>query len=235
MGRMFSFITNTWNPLAGGPCPGECSYCWATDLKNRHKWSKYLGSWRVDEKVIGKTFKLGAFIFVQDMSDLWIPDVPEDVVYKVLQNIRYQPEATFLLLTKFPEGYQEYFKLIPENCILGTTIETNLKIPISKAPDPINRLIIMENISDYFPNKTFISVEPIMEFTMDTMVRSILRIKPWAVAIGYDNYHNYLPEPRLEKTRALIDCLRSYGITVYEKTLREPIIRVGMEDRGEKP
>ena len=47
------------------------------------------------------------------------------------------------------------------------------------------------------------------------------RFRPWAVAIGYDNYNNGFPEPPLSKTMQLIDELESLGIKVYRKTLRE--------------
>jgi len=221
MGRMFSFITETWNPLAGGPCPGECSYCWATGLKNRYKYSKYLGPWRVDEKVVGKAFKPGAFVFVQDMGDLWAPSVPEEIVYRVLQNMRYQPEVMFLALTKFPGTYQKYAKLIPENVVLGATVETNRLIPISKAPYPYDRFNAVLWVAENLPNKTFISVEPIMEFDRAELLPILNYIHPWAIAIGYDNYNNGLPEPSLSKTRELIGSLRRRGIAVYEKTLRE--------------
>ena len=232
MARMFPFITETWNPLAGGPCPGECSYCWATDLKNRYKYSKYLGPWRVDEKVIGKTFKPGAFVFTQDMSDLWAREIPEEIVYKVLQNIRYQPEVTFLALTKFPKTYERYAKLIPENVVLGATVETNRDIPVSKAPYPYDRFNAMLWVTQNLLNKTFISVEPIMEFDRTELLPVLNYIHPWAIAIGYDNYHNNLPEPPLAKTLELIDSLRKRGITVFEKTLRSPYLTNGMEKVG---
>jgi len=222
MGRMFSFITETWNPLAGGPCPGECSYCWATDLKNRYKYSKYLGAWRVDEKVVGKAFKPGAFVFAQDMGDLWAPQVPEEIVYRVLQNMRYQPEVMFLALTKFPGTYQKYAKLIPENVVFGVTMETNRSVSkFSKAPPPHDRLISLGNVIKDNGLRGFISIEPIMDFDREIFLPWLNLIHPWAVAVGYDNYSNDLPEPPLAKTRELIGSLRRRGIVVYEKTLRE--------------
>lgn len=233
-GKMFPFITETWNPLAGGPCPGECSYCWATDLKNRHKWSKYLGPWRIDEKVIDKTFKPGAFVFTQDMSDLWAPQVPESILYKVLQNMRYQPEVTFLNLTKYPETYHVWSKWIPENVVLGATVETNRFINVSKAPYPYDRFNAMLWATQNLPNKIFISIEPIMDFDRAELLPVLNYIHPWAIAIGYDNYNNGLPEPPLAKTKELIESLRKRGITVYEKTLREANSTSGLKEELKK-
>lgn len=222
MARMFPFITDTWNPLAGGPCPGECSYCWATDLKNRYKYSKYLGPWRVDEKVIGKTFKPGSFVFTQDMSDLWAPSVPFSIQQRVLANIIENPQTTFLTLTKFPEGYEVYEDGIPDNVVLGITMETNRSVSkFSKAPPPYDRLVLFEKTVKNHDLRGFISIEPIMEFDIHCLLPWLTIVRPWAVAIGYDNYNNGLPEPSLTKTKELIESLRKRGITVYEKTLRE--------------
>lgn len=221
-GRMFSFITETWNPLAGGPCPGECTYCWATILKKRYGYAKYLGPWRVDEKVIGKTFKPGSFVFVQDMGDLWAPSIPEEIVVRVLQNVRYQPEVTFLPLTKFPETYRKYVKLLPGNVVLGATVETNRDTSAySKAPPPTERVeaLVAMQLEGF---RTFVSVEPVMEFDRDKFLPLLSYLHPsFGVAVGYDNYRNGLPEPRLVKVMELIASLRARGIMVYEKTLRE--------------
>lgn len=69
--------------------------------------------------------------------------------------------------------------------------------------------------------RLFICVEPIIDFDLTIFSQNIISIAPEAVAIGYDNYNNGLPEPSLEKTKALIAELRSRGIKVYTKTLRE--------------
>ena len=191
-------------------------------MKNRYKYSKYLGAWRVDEKVIGKTFKPGAFVFVQDMGDLWAPQVPEEIVYKALQNMRYQPEVMFLALTKFPGTYQKYAKLIPENVVLGVTMETNRSVSkFSKAPPPYDRLYLLCKATMESNLRKFISIEPIMDFDREELLPWLNIVRPWAVAVGYDNYNNGLPEPPLAKTRELIGSLRRRGIAVYEKTLRE--------------
>lgn len=220
MGKMFSFITGTFNPVAG-ECPFDCSYCWAKSLIKRYNYAKYQGPARLDEKAMRKIPDKG-FIFVQDMSD--ISTLQRDDAITLNTELGLRTNATYLDLTKDPNWY---YKMIckgvsfPENVIFGATIETDKTIKISKAPTPLARFNALEWLAKYFPNRIFISIEPIMDFNMDTMVRHILKIRPWAVAVGYDNYHNNLPEPPLEKTRALIDRLRSYGITVYEKTLRE--------------
>jgi DNA repair photolyase len=218
--RMFPFITETWNPVAG-PCPYDCSYCWAKTLIKRYSYAKYQGRIVLDDRAMSKIPDKG-FIFVQDMSDISV--LLEPATNVLMTEFSKNKEAQYLLLTKNPVWYLNMMTDVhfPDNVIFGATIETDKQIPVSKAPSPSTRFWAMKQVKEWLPDaKTFISVEPIMDFSMDGLVRGILEAKPWAVAVGYDNYNNHLPEPSLEKTRALIDCLRSYGITVYEKTLRE--------------
>jgi hypothetical protein len=75
--------------------------------------------------------------------------------------------------------------------------------------------------------RKFISIEPIMDFDRECLLPWLNIVHPWAIAIGYDNYNNGLPEPPLAKTRELIESLRKRRITVYEKTLREANLPIG--------
>ena len=234
MTRMFSFITETWNPLAG-ECPHRCVYCWARRLSKRLDMKKYQGDFRLIEKELRRQFKSGEFVFVCDMIDLFASDVPIKHVKRILEHIGKFPETTFLLQTKNPRGYYPFlaFNDIPENAILGVTVESNRswfdtpsKIKdysdISIAPQPIIRLAFLKRIRDTFPHRRiFLSVEPILDFNLETFVTTIKIIKPWGVAIGYDNYGCKLPEPPLEKTLKLISKLEDIGIKVYRKTLRK--------------
>ena len=219
-GRMFPFVTETWNPVRGS-CPYDCSYCWAKTLIKRHNYAKYQGETVLDDRALGKIPDKG-FVFVQDMSDISVLLKPAAYV---LSNIfRERPEATYLLLTKNPNWYymmQCEGVGFPDNVILGATIETNREIPVSKAPHPLSRFDALNWLSKHSGKRLFISIEPIMEFDYDQLLKAILKVKPWAVAVGYDNYRNGLPEPNLAKVMLLISQLRVNGITVYEKTLRE--------------
>jgi len=60
-----------------------------------------------------------------------------------------------------------------------------------------------------------------MNFDLKTLFEWITDIEPECVSIGYDNYHNHLPEPPLEKTLKLIEDLENSGIKIERKTLRE--------------
>ena len=217
--RMFSWITHTINPLAGGPCPYQCTYCWATDLKNRHKWEKYKGPWRIYEKEL-KTFKPGDSVFPFDMVDIGCPSIPAEMIHRFLKWMRDQPEVKFLLLTKNPEFYTIYLDWIPSNCVLGATIESDAwhyLNQISRAPNPLERMVEMIGLSDSF--ETFVCIEPIIRFT-SLFANRLSYIEPKNIAIGYDNHKNKLPEPSLYETEKLISELEKFT-TVHRKTIRE--------------
>lgn len=222
--RMFSFISKTWNPIAGGPCPFNCykGGCWATKLKLTFDMEKYKGAWRIHESQIDRKFKAGEFVFVCDMIDIGAPDIPSEVVDRVLDAMRDQPDVQFLLLTKSDQFYGEYMHDIPDNCVCGITMETDQDIPkeLTLAPHPEKRLDSLVWLKCYYPMiRTFIAIEPIMPFSKD-FAKKIERAEPWMVAIGYDNYDNKMPEPTLKETKQLIPQLEKFT-TLDLKTIRK--------------
>jgi DNA repair photolyase len=220
--RMFDVITETWNPITG--CYHNCIYCWArrlatTRLRNYKRYRQGFAP-RLNREEFKKKFNDG-FVFVCDMGDIFSPGVRDEWVLRVLRHIRRFPDTTFLFLTKNPARYRDFLKEVPDNAVLGATIETdNDELysvrGISKAPPPSERLKAMKELEW---DKKFISIEPILDFT-PRFVDEIVETKPLLVYVGYDNYDNKLQEPRLSETRALIDELRSRGINVKEKTIR---------------
>ena len=236
MGKMFPFITDTWNPLKG-VCPHNCNYCWAKKLIAQRPTlqQKYQGQYDFDLKQIHKKFKPGSFVFVCDMLDLFARDVPMVAVMTILKQIKAQPEVTFLLLTKHPQ-YMADMEL-PENVIAGATIESEFDPRLygynySKAPMMQDRIKAMINLEH--PRK-FVSIEPIMDFSPGAFLSAIKNIKPQFVAVGFDNYGNNLPEPEsLEKVLDFIAEIEKLGIKVYRKTIREPIDQINVNNPTKK-
>ena len=120
---------------------------------------------------------------------------------------------------------------MPQNTILGTTIETNddkIVSEWSKAPAPSERHEAMARL--IYPHK-MLSIEPIMDFDEDTLLQWAKDIDPQIIAIGYNNYQRFkLPEQPLGKTLELIAALRAMGFKVVEKTIR----KVWFEKDGQK-
>ena len=220
--KMFPFITCTWNPL-GGACQYNCKYCWAKALIAQNKWAKYVGEARLCSGELEREFKDGDFVFVQDMTDLFGPWVDKVDILAVFDVIRNTPKADFLLLTKNPKRYLEFVDVLPSNVVLGCTVETNVYFEsgISYAPSPFSRIDAMTMLADMVGNRLFYSVEPILEHSYPSFAKLLTRRRVWAVAVGYDNYGNKLPEPPLEKTMQLIELLEKAGVRVFRKSLRE--------------
>ena len=214
MSKMFSWITKTWNPICG-ECPHHCRGCWAAELAKRYSMTKYQGEPRIDEKQINRKFKKGDFVFVQDMSDLFAETVPRYVILRVLFQIAKSPDAQFLLLTKNPKRYNGL--PIPDNCVCGATIETDMEYDLTDAPMRTTRIRSMVALKH---KHKMVSIEPIRKFTSN-FFPSLSFIEPEFVAVGYDNYNNGFDEPRLEITEILIRQFEAYHIKVYRKTLRE--------------
>ena len=223
MSRMFSFITGTCNPL-GGVCPGLCSYCWAQSekgLAKRYGHIKYQGPPRLYAEVLRKRYREGDFIFDCDMRDKYSPDVPDEMIHRVYEWQAASPEAVWLDLTKYPTRYPGLLEHVPGNVVLGATIETDMPIPaeVSRADSTWLRLQVMRYVAENTGHRTFVSVEPIMDFRPERFAAALEKVRPWRVAVGYDNWGNKLNEPPLWKTERLIELLEEFT-EVERKTIR---------------
>jgi hypothetical protein len=155
------------------------------------------------------------------MGDMFAPFIPDKWVKQVLDHIRQFPEADFLFMTKNPKRYLELLPFIPQNAILGATIETNIDSlitleKVSVAPPPSNRAEAMAKL-DW--DRKIVSIEPILRFDLDTLVKWITDIDPFIVYVGYDNYCHQLQEPQLQTTLQLMQQL-SENALVIKKTIR---------------
>jgi len=159
-----------------------------------------------------RKFKPGEFIFVAYMGDISFADNQD--ISAILSIIRLYPETSFLLQTKDPACFNRWRLTIPNNVYLGTTIETNRNYAKSKAPSPSARFL---DLRDYPHPHKFLSIEPIMDFDLPTLVGWMEILQPEIIEVGADNYHNNLPEPSPEKLEHLIRYLRDICPTVIEK------------------
>ena len=224
--KMFSIVTETWNPVTG--CKHNCVYCWARRLAETKlkRCIRYRDGFtpRINREEFSKKFE-GGVVFVSDMGDLFGEFIPDEWIERVLEHVRRFPDTSFLFLTKNPARYENFD--FPENAILGATIETDLNEfdtpsnlrdykQISNAPPPNERIKAMIKL-DW--DAKFLSIEPILDFS-PKFWKKIERINPFMIYIGYDNYRCRLPEPILSKTQSLIEKLKNNGFLVLEKTIR---------------
>ena len=118
--------------------------------------------------------------------------------------------------TKNPNRVKEYKKLLPKSSIITTTIESNRFYPeiMHEAPTPKDRADAMNYLSKYL--KTFVTIEPIMDFDLGEFVKILKKCNPSQINIGADTGRNNLPEPSKEKVKQLIDEINGFT-TIHNK------------------
>lgn len=225
MSRMFLIDgapMKTWNVQIG--CDFNCLYCNARKLAlTRLKHSlRYRDGFKPHPVLseLRKRFHPGDFVFVGYMGDISFAN--RRFVKIILSIIEEQPDVRFLFCSKNPMVYHWWGLRYPDNLYLGATIETNYDFKVSKAPEPFHRYRAMKLLDH--PHK-FISIEPLMDFHLRTLVDWMREIDPEIIEVGPDNYHNNLVEPNAVasrfrapwKVRWLLDGLREFCPNVIEK------------------
>lgn len=220
MSRMFSVDgkpMRTWNIHVG--CDFGCTYCSArklalTRLRNCPRYQHGFNPHIVEEE-LDRVFHPGEWVFVGYMGELSF--ARRDEVNIILSHIKYYKDTIFLFCSKNPACYAEWGLHYPDNLYLGATIETNRDYGLSKAPPPAERYRAMA--AQDHPHK-FISIEPLLDFHLRTLLDWMKEIGPEIIEIGADNYHNNLPEPIIRerwKVQWLVDMLREFCPQVVEK------------------
>ena len=198
-GNMYPWVTHTWNVIKG-KCPHDCSYCYMKVYPQKGV--------RFAEGELKTNLGHHNTIFVGSSCDMWAGDIPDEWIAKTLKHCRDNDAYNiFLFQTKNPQRFYDWFSFLPDASMLGCTIESNRYSNFSKAPPPLLRQQAMKDI----PFRKMVSIEPIMDFDLEDMVRWIREIKPKLVSIGADSKGHNLPEPPPDKIRHLIRALK--GIT----------------------
>jgi hypothetical protein len=84
---------------------------------------------------------------------------------------------------------------------------------MKNCPSPADRAVHMSRQK----GDKYITIEPIMDFDLESFISMIELIKPVQVNIGADSGNNGLPEPPKEKILALIKRLEQFT-TIHNKT-----------------
>jgi len=201
-GNMYPWVTHTWN-VVKGKCPHDCSYCYMKLYPQKPI--------RFDMGELKTGLGEGNTIFVGSSCDAWANDIPATWIKSMLFQCSQFPDNKYLFQSKNPARFAEFIGEFPPEFMLGCTIETNRLYPtISKAPTTFYRKEAMANI----PFLKMISIEPILDFDLDDLVRWIKQIAPEFVSIGADSQNHHLPEPPASKVKALIEALQ--GITTVK-------------------
>ena len=164
------------------------------------------------------------FIFVGSSCDDWAKGIPDEWIAKILKHCRDNDAFNkYLFQSKNPQRFWDWLGIFPDDTILGCTIESNRHSTFSNAPPSLLRKQAMATL----PYPKMISIEPIMDFDLDDMVRWVGEINPEFVSIGADSKGHNLPEPSPAKTNALVRELQSIT-KVYAKDNIKRLLRQGL-------
>lgn len=215
-GQMYTWVTHEWNPVKG-ECSHGCTYCYMK------RWGKQnpIHICPSEFTDLGK----GRTIFVVSGSDLFADDVPEKWIRDTLTYCK-SFDNTYLFQSKNP-GRMSFYLLrgfFPKKSIFCTTIESNRFYPeiMNKSPEPRLRALYMHRISNVA--KTYVTIEPILEFDLSELVELIKTCNPTQVNIGADSGNNHLPEPSKEKLLALIDELKKFTVIDQKRNLTRLLV-----------
>jgi len=169
-----TWTDRTWNPIAGCSRVSEgCRNCYAERMAGRLAsmgLPKYtavvrhgdsgapVGRWNgqicVDEAALDAPlhWRKPSMVFVNSMSDLFHPGVPDDVLDDIHMVMESTPCHTYQVLTKRPERALEWYRYqpVPRNVWLGTSVES------ARHADRIDAL------RDIIAPVRFLSLEPLL-------------------------------------------------------------------------
>jgi len=212
----------TVNPL-GGQCGHKCLYCSTISLSKIYPGvrNKYQGEYKLYESELKKSWGKNNQIFVCAQNDLFEAGVPGDFIEAILEKARNSDKSNlFMFQTKNPARMVHYLGKFPDNCMLGTTIETNREDLIkewSDAPTIKSRAEAIKYIGNY-GFLTYITIEPIMDFDPSALSLLIENIGPDKIFIGADSKKNGMPEPSARDIKLLIADFEWVGVEIEEKT-----------------
>ena len=194
----------SWNPVTG--CEHGCPYCYAHDIANRFYPEKFKPTLRENKLSAPKDTKinpkLNNRVFTCSMGELFGPWVPDEWIGKVFENVRQNPQWTFLFLTKSPERLPALDW--PSNAWIGASIDTKARI------DAVTEAFSL--ISG--PNIKFISCEPLLGEII--LPHKLLQNLDWFI-VGAKSEGKKKVQPKIEWVEALLNQTREYDIPVWFK------------------
>ena len=208
-GNMYDWLDFTWNPIQG-ICPHACEYCYMKKFKQYPI--------RLDEKELKTDLGCGNKIFAGSSTDMWAENIPSRWISLSLMHADQYPN-TYFYQSKNPKRFND-FDIFPHN-MLGTTIETNRNdydCAFSVAPMINERFAVMRNLKKLH-KKTFITIEPIMDFDVIDFAKELHYCQPDFVNIGADSKNHGLPEPSWDKVQALINELEKFTVIKVKSNL----------------
>ena len=211
-GNMYEFVTHTWNPIVG-KCYHNCKYCYVKKYGN-----EVSEEMRLKKEYLEDDFGSGNFIFVGSGIDLFAENIDDGWIRRVLDKCDrdnhdlFGTKNKFLFQSKNPKRILQYIEHpVFKDSAVCTTIETNRYYPsiMNNSPVVNERALAMNEIASK-GIETYLTIEPIMAFDIDELVRLIRLCKPVQVNIGANTNSSVpVPEPTSEDIDALINLIKN--------------------------
>jgi DNA repair photolyase len=210
---MYEFITHTWNPILG-KCPHDCKYCYVIykygEMRNE--------TLRFDRDSLRDDFGAGKFIFVGSGVDLFADDIPEEWITRTLDkcyqdnNDLFGVRNRYLFQSKNPSRMLQFINNPIFQCsVVCTTIESNryYRSIMNHAPHIVERAKAMNEIASR-GIETYLTIEPIMSFDKEELIRLIRMCRPTQVNIGANTNNNIrIPEPTKQDIFNLVNEIKN--------------------------
>lgn len=124
---------STWNPVTGCTKISQgCKNCYAERMAKRlHAMgseryrNKFAVTLHPDLVEMPKRWRAPRLVFVNSMSDLFHPEIPEDYISRVFRTMVECPQHTFQVLTKRSDRLAELAPVLPwaKNIWIGASVE----------------------------------------------------------------------------------------------------------------
>lgn len=204
--------SSNWNVFVG--CGFGCSYCFAKKaalsiLKHTPHFRDGFTPHLV-QKELTRSFKAQEFVCISWLGD--ISFATPDELERILEKAEQFAQTEFLLLTKDPARLLAKSPPLPENFVVGASIESNRDYFLSKAPPPIDRLKGLSRA-----NRKSLSLEPVLDFDLDILINWIELLHPEYVVVGPPYLRSHLLPPPPEKLSELLFSLKAFCQNVVVK------------------
>ena len=199
----------SWNPVHGcSKVSAGCDNCYAERISRKFKLTKE--PWTNEnaaENIMLKphklqypyTIKQPSLIFVNSMSDMWHPRIPENYREQIFDVMRDLPQHTFQILTKRPRAATRYTGEWTDNIWQGTSVENK------------GTLHRIDSLRDCGAKLLFLSIEPLLEDLGLLNLESI----HWVI-VGGESGPNHRPMPH-SWVRSIRDQCVEQGIPFFFK------------------
>ena len=217
----------TWNPVHGCSKTSEgCKNCYAEAVSHRFNHTEQ--PWTVQhvgenitlkERQLSERLRDPCWVFVNSMSDLLHPAVPDSFVAATFDACYDMGESAFQILTKHgADNDRDLHAAPPTNVMLGVSVES------------ARRQYRIDWLRDQPATTKFISFEPLVECIPDPDLSGI----DWAIIGGESGSADARREMPSAWARNLVRACRRQDVAVFFKqhsgSFAETNVRLDMQD-----